>query len=182
MFYTRCLLTFCWRSTSALFNALIFILLPTPRSANTNAHLPFSFTGGLGLSTEHVGLATAIIGINRLSTSDLQLPSDQRETWNPEMLPWSSCHSVPIAYTLLPFLTLLPDKAYLIWPCLTVGVGIASRQPDIHATWCDHTSEQQCTGSKCTRHHTWLCAECEQCSQDFRAGAWWHWVGVGTQE
>ena len=105
------------------FNALIFILLPTPRSANTNAHLPFSFTGGLGLSTEHVGMATAIIGIIGfpLQISSYPLINAKLGTLKcyRVFLPFS-----PIAYTLLPFLTLLPDKAYLIWPCLTVVLAL----------------------------------------------------------
>lgn len=105
------------------FNALIFILLPTPRSANINARLPFSFTGGLGLSTEHVGLATAIIGIIGfpLQISSYPLINARLGTLRSYrvFLPFS-----PIAYTLLPFLTLLPDKAYLIWPCLTVVLAL----------------------------------------------------------
>jgi MFS family permease len=105
------------------FNALIFILLPAPRSANTNAHLPFSFTGGLGLSTEHVGLATAIIGIIGfpLQISSYPLINAKLGTLKcyRVFLPFS-----PIAYTLLPFLTLLPDKAYLIWPCLTAVLAL----------------------------------------------------------
>jgi hypothetical protein len=105
------------------FNALIFILLPTPRSTNANAHLPFSFTGGLGLSTEHVGMATAIIGIIGfpLQISSYPLINAKLGTLKcyRVFLPFS-----PIAYTLLPFLTLLPDKAYLIWPCLTVVLAL----------------------------------------------------------
>jgi MFS family permease len=105
------------------FNALIFILLPTPRSRNTKAHLPFRFTGGLGLSTEHVGMATAIIGIIGfpLQISSYPLINAKLGTLKcyRVFLPFS-----PIAYTLLPFLTLLPDKAYLIWPCLTVVLAL----------------------------------------------------------
>jgi MFS family permease len=105
------------------FNALIFILLPTPRSKNTNAHLPFSFTGGLGLSTEHVGLATAIIGIIGfpLQISSYPLINAKLGTLKcyRVFLPFS-----PVAYTLLPFLTLLPNKAYLVWPCLTVVLAL----------------------------------------------------------
>ena len=49
------------------FNALIFLLLPTPRAPNTTHNL-FRFTGGLSLTTEQVGMATAIIGIVRTPT------------------------------------------------------------------------------------------------------------------
>ena len=52
------------------FNALIFLLLPANRSENEHSDLPLAFTGGLGLSTEQVGLATAIIGTIGLPLPD----------------------------------------------------------------------------------------------------------------
>lgn len=101
------------------FNALIFLLLPAPRSNNTNAHLPFRFTGGLGLTTEKVGLATAIIGVIGFPLQILVYPGlNTRLGTLPAykiFLPFSI-----LAYLLLPFLSLLPDKAYIVWPCLAV--------------------------------------------------------------
>ena len=105
------------------FNALIFILLPTPRSRNKHAHLPFSFTGGLGLSTEHVGMATAIIGLIGfpLQISTYPLINAKLGTLRcyRTFLPFS-----PLAYTLLPYLTLLPPTPYLLWPALTVVLAL----------------------------------------------------------
>lgn len=105
------------------FNALIFLLLPAPRSSNKDAHLPFFFTGGLGLSTEKVGLATAIIGIigfplqllvyPHVNTILGTLPSYRI------FLPFSL-----LAYTTLPFLALLPNKVYLVWPALTLVLAL----------------------------------------------------------
>lgn len=105
------------------FNALIFLFLPAPRSNNKDSHLPFLFTGGLGLSSKNVGLATAIIGVigfplqlfiypwmnSKLGT----LPSYRL------FLPFSI-----LAYLSIPYLALLPNKPYLIWPTLTVVLSL----------------------------------------------------------
>lgn len=100
------------------FNALIFLLLPAARSSNKDAHLPFAFTGGFGLSTEQVGLATAIIGAIGLPLQILIYPSLNTRlgtlTAYKSFLPFSIA-----AYVLLPFLVLLPDSNWLVWPSLT---------------------------------------------------------------
>lgn len=101
------------------FNALIFLLLPAARSRNTNAHLPFQFTGGLGLTTEQVGLATAIIGIIGLPLQILLYPLLEARLGTirayKTFLPFSIA-----AYTLLPFLVLLPDNPFIVWPSLAL--------------------------------------------------------------
>lgn len=101
------------------FNALIFLLLPADRSRNKNAHLPFAFTGGLGLTTEQVGLATAIIGAIGLPLQILMYPSLNTRlgtlTAYKMFLPFSIA-----AYCLLPYIVLVPDKGWLIWPALTI--------------------------------------------------------------
>lgn len=101
------------------FNALIFLFLPAPRSSNAHAHLPFLFTGGLGLSSDRVGLATAIIGVigfplqillyPRLNSKLGTLPSYR------VFLPFSV-----VAYTVIPYLALLPNRPVLVWPALTL--------------------------------------------------------------
>jgi hypothetical protein len=101
------------------FNTLIFLFLPAPRSENTDAHFPLRFTGGLGLSSDRVGLATAIIGVigfplqillyPMLNTKLGTLPSYRL------FLPFSM-----LAYLTIPFLALLPNKPYLVWPALTL--------------------------------------------------------------
>lgn len=101
------------------FNTLIFLLLPAARSANEDAHLPFAFTGGLGLSTEQVGLATAIIGAIGLPLQILLYPSLNTRlgtlTAYKFFLPFSIA-----AYISLPFIVLLPNSDWLIWPALTL--------------------------------------------------------------
>jgi hypothetical protein len=101
------------------FNALIFLLLPADRSANKHWSLPVSFGGGLGLSTEQVGLATAIMGIIGLPLQILVYPAANTKLGTLSsyriFLPFSIA-----AYMLLPFLVLLPNKPWLIWPGLTI--------------------------------------------------------------
>lgn len=98
------------------FNAVFLLLLPLPRNDNANAKLPFHFTGGLGLPSAKVGLATAIIGVIGLP---LQLFYPRLNTRFGTLklyriaLPFS-----PMAYMIIPFLALVPDEPYLIWPAL----------------------------------------------------------------
>ena len=104
------------------FNALIFLLLPAPTSSNTDAQLPFLFKGGLGLTTEQVGLATAIIGVIGLPLQLLFYPRLQGR-WGTLMsyrifLPFSIA-----AYTILPYLSLIPSSGlpkWIFWLFLTL--------------------------------------------------------------
>ena len=103
------------------FNGLIFILLPAPR-ASTKPSSTFHFTGGLGLPSSKVGLATAVIGVIGLPLQLLLYPR-LHTRWGTLkcyrfFLPFS-----PLAYTLTPFLVLLPARPYLIWPALVVVLG-----------------------------------------------------------
>ena len=104
------------------FNALIFLLLPAPRSANTHARLPFRFTGGLGLPSAQVGLATAVIGLIGFPLQVLLYPRLNTQLGTLKcyrlFLPFS-----PLAYTLLPFLALLPNTPALVWPALIAVLG-----------------------------------------------------------
>ncbi|OAP55127.1 hypothetical protein AYL99_10827 [Fonsecaea erecta] len=101
------------------FNALVFLFLPAPRSTNAHARLPFLFTGGLGLSSDRVGLATAIIGIIGFPLQILLYPSLNSKLGTLPSYRWFLPFSV-LAYATMPYLALLPNKAYLVWPTLTV--------------------------------------------------------------
>ncbi|OCT54436.1 hypothetical protein CLCR_00807 [Cladophialophora carrionii] len=105
------------------FNALVFLFLPAPRSSNTNSHLPFLFTGGLGLSSEKVGLATAIIGVIGFPLQILLYPTVNNKLGTLPSYRWFLPFSV-LAYFLMPYLALLPNKAYIVWPCLTVVLAL----------------------------------------------------------
>ncbi|KIX06595.1 uncharacterized protein Z518_04571 [Rhinocladiella mackenziei CBS 650.93] len=101
------------------FNALIFLFLPAPRSNNKDSRLPFLFTGGLGLSSDRVGLATAIIGVIGFPLQILLYPSVNAKLGTlpsyKVFLPFSV-----VAYLTIPYLALLPNKPLLIWPTLTL--------------------------------------------------------------
>lgn len=105
------------------FNALIFLFLPAPRSDNKNSHLPFFFTGGLGLSSKNVGLATAIIGVIGFPLQLLVYPWMNTKLGTlPSyrlFLPFSI-----LAYLSIPYLALLPNKPLLMWPTLTVVLSL----------------------------------------------------------
>lgn len=109
--------------TSA-FNAMTFVFLPTPRASEDSRRGFFHFSGGLGLPSSRVGLATAIIGIIGLPLQILLYPRVQ--SWLGTLrsfrifLPFS-----PLAYLLMPFLVLVPRKQpLLVWPAFTVVVAL----------------------------------------------------------
>jgi hypothetical protein len=105
------------------FNALIFLFLPASRSDNQDAHLPFSFTGGLGLGTDRVGLATAIIGVIGFPMQIFLYPKVNGKLGTLPSYKFFLPFSI-LAYALTPFLALLPDKALLVWPSLTVALAL----------------------------------------------------------
>lgn len=101
------------------FNALIFLFLPTPRSDNKESHLPFLFTGGLGLTSDRVGLATAIIGVIGFPLQILLYPTLNTKLGTLPSYKLFLPFSV-LAYLIMPYLALLPDKPVLMWSALTV--------------------------------------------------------------
>jgi hypothetical protein len=108
--------------TSA-FNAMTFVFLPTPRAPENSRQGFFHFSGGLGLPSSRVGLATAIIGVIGLPLQIFVYPQVQSRlgtlTSFRTFLPFS-----PVAYTLMPFLVLIPRYPWLVWPAFTVVVGL----------------------------------------------------------
>ncbi|KAJ5108031.1 hypothetical protein N7456_004706 [Penicillium angulare] len=108
--------------TSA-FNAMTFVFLPTPRAPEGTRNGFFHFSGGLGLPSSRVGLATAIIGFIGLPLQIFLYPIIQGKlgtlTSFRAFLPLS-----PAAYLLMPFLVVLPNIPYLVWPCFTFVVSL----------------------------------------------------------
>ncbi|KAJ9245303.1 hypothetical protein DTO280E4_3528 [Paecilomyces variotii] len=107
--------------TSA-FNNMIFVFLPMPRMPPSSRH-GLHFSGGLGLSSERVGLATAVIGLIGLPLQIFVYPRVQSYLGTLKsyrtFLPFS-----PVAYMLMPFLVLIPTKPWLVWPAFTIVVGL----------------------------------------------------------
>lgn len=108
--------------TSA-FNSLTFIFLPNPRAPEGSNQGFFRFGGGLGLPSSRVGLATAIIGFIGLPLQIFIYPRIQSRlgtlTSFRTFLPFS-----PLSYALMPFLVIIPNFPWLVWPAFTVVVGL----------------------------------------------------------
>ncbi|EGD94161.1 MFS multidrug transporter [Trichophyton tonsurans CBS 112818] len=119
--------------TSA-FTALCFVFLPTPRAPASQSSF-FQFGGGLGMSSSKVGLATAIIGLIGLPIQIFIYPRVQWRLGTLRsfriFLPFS-----PLAYLLAPFLVLLPDHPYIVWPALSavIFLQVVSRTFSLPAT------------------------------------------------
>ncbi|EEQ29829.1 hypothetical protein McanMca71_007516 [Microsporum canis] len=119
--------------TSA-FTALCFVFLPTPRAPENHLSF-FQFGGGLGMSSSKVGLATAIIGLIGLPIQIFIYPRIQWRLGTLKsfriFLPFS-----PLAYLLAPFLVLLPNHPYIIWPALSavIFLQVVSRTFSLPAT------------------------------------------------
>ncbi|KAJ5811992.1 hypothetical protein N7474_008293 [Penicillium riverlandense] len=108
--------------TSA-FNSMTFVFLPTPRAPENSRTGFFHFSGGLGLPSSRVGLATAIIGFIGLPLQILFYPMVQSKlgtlTSFRLFLPLS-----PLSYILMPFLVVLPRLVWVVWPSFAVVVGL----------------------------------------------------------
>lgn len=109
--------------TSA-FNSMTFVFLPTPRAPEGTRKGFFRFNGGLGLTTQQVGMATSIIGLIGLPLQLFVYPRVQFRLGTLRsfrtFLPLS-----PVAYTLMPFLVLIPRAAtHLIWPSFSFVVAL----------------------------------------------------------
>lgn len=108
--------------TSA-FNAMTFVFLPTPRAPENSRRGFFHFSGGLGLPSSRVGLATAIIGVIGLPLQIFVYPHVQSRLGTLSsfrtFLPFS-----PVAYTLMPFLVIIPRYPWLVWSAFTAVVGL----------------------------------------------------------
>lgn len=100
------------------FNTIFFSLLPAPRANNLDFHLPFRFSGGLGLSSQKVGFANTTIGMIGIPLQLVVYPMligrvGVKRSYR-TFLPLSIA-----AYCLLPYLVVLPDNVVLIWTCLS---------------------------------------------------------------
>lgn len=109
--------------TSA-FNSMTFVFLPTPRASEDSRRGFFHFNGGLGLTTQQVGLATSVIGLIGLPLQLFVYPRVQFRLGTLKSLR-SFLPLSPLAYMLMPFLVLIPRGAqYLIWPSFSFVVAL----------------------------------------------------------
>ncbi|KAH8700222.1 putative MFS multidrug transporter [Talaromyces proteolyticus] len=108
--------------TSA-FNSMTFVFLPMPRAEENSRSGWFHFSGGLGLSSSQVGIATSVIGIIGLPLQLFVYPRVQFRLGTLRsfrtFLPLS-----PLAYALMPFLVLIPRLSPFVWPSFTFVVAL----------------------------------------------------------
>lgn len=101
------------------FNSILFTLLPTPRADSSHFHLPFAFSGGLGLSSKKMGFANTTIGMIGIPLQLVIYPRligvvGVRQSYR-VFLPLSI-----LAYFSLPYLVLLPENMAIVWTCLSL--------------------------------------------------------------
>jgi hypothetical protein len=109
--------------TSA-FNAMTFVFLPAPRAPEDSRRGFFHFNGGLGLTTQQVGIATSVIGLIGLPLQLFVYPRVQFRLGTLKSLR-SFLPLSPLAYILMPFLVLIPRGAqFLIWPSFSFVVAL----------------------------------------------------------
>jgi hypothetical protein len=95
-------------------NALWFVFLSTPvwdpKESKHGLHMPFQFTGGLGLQPKETGMAMAILGVIGISMQLLIYPSVSArlgtiKSWRLSLL------CFPLAYFLMPYLSVIPSTS-----------------------------------------------------------------------
>lgn len=85
------------------------VFLSIPRSTDRgHEHLPFYFNGGLGLSPASVGLAMSLFGILGISVQILAYPPVAQHMGILNLYQWS-LFTFPLAYFLIPYLSILPS-------------------------------------------------------------------------
>ncbi|KAH9885159.1 MFS general substrate transporter [Xylariomycetidae sp. FL2044] len=106
---------FCFAFHIGTFTSLWFVFLSTPAYNPSKPELPgfhpeppFRFTGGLGLPPQSVGLAMALLGFIGISLQLFLYP--RLSTRFGTLLSWRvSLFAFPVAYTLCPFLSIVPS-------------------------------------------------------------------------
>lgn len=157
------------------FNSLWFVFLSTPvYSPNSPSapqrHLPFIFTGGLGLPPAKVGLAMSILGVIGITLQLFVYPTLSARLGTVRCLRFFLL-CFPVAYCLLPFLSLVPSTSpppeaksgFLVWaaiatvlwfqvvgrtfalPSSTILVNNCSPHPSVLGTL--HGLAQSCTSA-----------------------------------
>ncbi|KAF0321894.1 putative membrane protein [Colletotrichum asianum] len=88
------------------FNALWFVFLSTPTSTSP-PHLPFRFTGGLGMPPQSVGLAMAILGVIGITLQLFVYPRLSARLGT--VRAWRLfLYFFPLTYFLVPYLSVVP--------------------------------------------------------------------------
>ena len=106
---------------SMTYDHLLPIFLQDENDTSRNVHSAFDIPGGLGLTTQHVGLIMSINGLIALFIQAIIFPLFA--SW---LGVWKTFVTVtimhPITYFIVPYLAFVPDNALYpsIWACLTI--------------------------------------------------------------
>jgi MFS family permease len=126
------------------FNNLWYVFLSTPVAPpSTPRHLPFVFTGGLGMPPRDVGFAMAVLGVIGIWMQLFIYPLVNARLGTVKS--WRIfLYSFPIAYVLVPFLSIVPSKTpppaekdgILVWIslCFTLFIQVMGRTFALPAT------------------------------------------------
>ncbi|GKT49039.1 uncharacterized protein ColSpa_09220 [Colletotrichum spaethianum] len=96
------------------FNSLWFVFLSTPTSA-APAHLPFHFSGGLGMPPQSVGMAMAILGVIGISLQLFVYPRLSAHLGTVKA--WRLfLYFFPVTYFLVPYLAVVPTTESALPP------------------------------------------------------------------
>ncbi|KAI5462413.1 major facilitator superfamily domain-containing protein [Mariannaea sp. PMI_226] len=95
------------------FNSLWFVFLSTPswdpKTSKNERHLPFFFTGGLGLQPRSVGFAMAILGIIGITLQLFLYPRISARLGNLKAWRIFQC-CFPLTYFIVPYLSVVPSN------------------------------------------------------------------------
>lgn len=112
------------------FNSMWLVFLSTPvwdpASSRHPLRLPFAFTGGLGLQSQSVGLAMAVLGAIGISMqlflySGLSARLGALRAWRGALL------FFPAAYFLMPYLSVVPSAAIWLAICAVLLIQVTGR-------------------------------------------------------
>ncbi|WYZ41731.1 hypothetical protein EsH8_V_000626 [Colletotrichum jinshuiense] len=91
------------------FNSLWFVFLSTPTST-APSHLPFRFSGGLGMAPQSVGMAMAVLGVIGISLQLFVYPRLSAHLGT--VRAWRLfLYMFPVTYFLVPYLAVVPTTA-----------------------------------------------------------------------
>jgi MFS family permease len=96
------------------YNSLYYVFLSTPvwdpKSSEHARHLPFRFTGGLGLQPREVGIAMAILGVIGISMQLFLYPTISKRLGT--VVSWRTfLICFPVVYSIMPFLAMVPSTS-----------------------------------------------------------------------
>ena len=105
------------------FDSLLPLFLSTPRSSAAQ-HLPFVFTGGLGMEPQRVAVALTMVGCSGLALQFVFYPRINSRLGNVRTFR-IFCLAFPLAYCLAPYLAVIPaSSGSTVWAFIALVLTI----------------------------------------------------------